>query len=401
MGQTLISMLDRLDLSVDAICSLLQGPRASGAFLMRSSMSPPWSMRIRDEAPLTIVAMVRGDAWVVFDDGDDGPVALHRGDVALLRGPDHYVVADDPATPPQVVIEPGQVCRTIDGHEAFDALAHSIRSWGNHAEGPTLMVTGTYETAGQVSDRLLRALPRISVVRSDEWETPLIALLATEIVKDEPGQSAILDRVLDLLCLAAVRACFTRPGAEPPGWYRAGTDPVIGPALELIHNNPSEPWSVATLAAQVGASRAAFARRFTESIGEPPLTYLTNWRLDLAADRLVISDASVNGVARRGRLREPVRVQPRVQAPHGQQPVRVPAAGVGVSLTPTIRDFLVRLDDLLDRNAARGPAARRDEGHHRQTRPRWCCFPTSAITPATSRSRSTTTASSSATRPSG
>jgi AraC-like DNA-binding protein len=140
-------------------------------------------------------------------------------------------------------------------------------------------------------------LPAIAVIRHDEWETPLVALLADEIIKDAPGQSVLLDRLLDLLCLAAVRACFTRPGAEPPAWYRASADAIIGPALELIHNNPSQPWTVASLAAHVGASRAAFARRFTDLIGEPPLTYLTNWRLDLAADHLLESDATVNRVA--------------------------------------------------------------------------------------------------------
>jgi AraC-like DNA-binding protein len=281
---------------MDAICSLLQGPRARGAFLIRSSMNPPWSMRVQDEAPLTIAAIVRGDAWVIGD--DDEPVELRQGDVALLRGPKPYIVADDPATPPQVIIDPGQICRMVDGSELFGHLTHSIRSWGNHVDGRTLLVTGAYETAGEVSERLLRALPAITVIRHDEWETPLVGLLADEIVKDAPGQPALLDRLLDLLCLAAVRACFTRPGAQPPTWYRASADPIIGPALELIHNNPAEPWTVASLATHVGASRAAFARRFNDLMGEPPLTYLTNWRLDLAADQLGAAGATANRVAR-------------------------------------------------------------------------------------------------------
>lgn len=280
---------------VDAICSLLQGPRATGAFLMRSSLDPPWSMRIQDEAPLTIAAVVRGEAWVVGDGSE--PVSMRAGDVALLTGPLPYTVADDPATPPQVVIDPGQVCRTVDGSNPFGSYAQSVRSWGNASEGTTMLVTGTYESASQVSDRLLRALPSITVIRSDEWETPLVALLAEEIVKDSPGQSALLDRLLDLLCLAAVRACFTRPGSEPPPWYAASADPVVGPALELIHNNPAERWTVASLAAHVGASRAAFAKRFSALLGEPPLTYLTTWRLDLAADQLGVAGASVQQVA--------------------------------------------------------------------------------------------------------
>jgi AraC-like DNA-binding protein len=281
---------------MDAVCSLLQGPRARGAFLMRSSMDPPWSLRIEDEAPLTLAAVVRGSAWIVPDHG--APERLGEGDVAVLRGPVPYTVADDPATPPHVVIGPGQTCATVDGAEAFGPYRQSVRSWGNSTDGRDLLVTGTYETSSEISDRLLRALPAVAVIRRTEWETPLVGLLADEIVREAPGQTVFLDRILDLLCLAAVRACLTRPGADPPAWYRASSDPIVGPALELMHNNPAHPWSVASLAAQVGASRASFARRFADLVGEPPLTYLTNWRLDLAADQLAATDATVGRVAR-------------------------------------------------------------------------------------------------------
>src|SRR6185312_8277201 len=100
---------------MDALVGFLNGPRARGAFLLRSSMDPPWSLRIRDEAPLTLVAAVRGEAWIVQEAG--AALQLRRGDVAILRGPEHYTVADDPATPPQVVILPGQRCTTPDGVE--------------------------------------------------------------------------------------------------------------------------------------------------------------------------------------------------------------------------------------------------------------------------------------------
>ena len=84
---------------MDAVAGLLDGPRARGAFLLRSSMDPPWSLRIEDEAPLTIVALVRGTAAVVPDAGE--VVRLGAGDVAIVRGPEPYTVADDPATAPR------------------------------------------------------------------------------------------------------------------------------------------------------------------------------------------------------------------------------------------------------------------------------------------------------------
>src|SRR6185312_15344124 len=116
--------------------------------------------------------------------------------------------------------------------------------------------------------------------------------------KDDPGQEAVLDRLLDLLLIAVLRAWFARPEAEAPGWYRAHGDPVVGPALRLLQNNPAHPWTVATLAHETGVSRAALARRFNALVGEPPMAFLTEWRLTLAADLLREPGATISAVAR-------------------------------------------------------------------------------------------------------
>jgi transcriptional regulator GlxA family with amidase domain len=98
--------------------------------------------------------------------------------------------------------------------------------------------------------------------------------------------------------VSALREWFDRPGADAPSWYAAAGDPVVGPALRLLHDAPERPWTVAELAARVGTSRAALARRFTELVGEPPIAYLTGWRLAWAADLLGDPDATVARVAR-------------------------------------------------------------------------------------------------------
>lgn len=280
---------------MDAIAGLLDGPRARGAFLLRSSMDPPWSLRIQDEAPLTLMAVVRGEAWIVPDGGE--AVRLDGGDVAIARGPDPYTVADDPATPPQAVIQPGQLCTTPEGQELNRMTDLGVRTWGNRPNGATVLLTGTYQMEGEVSRRLLRALPGLLVLRDDDWDSPLIPLLTDEIVKDEPGQEAVLDRLLDLLLIAVLRAWFARPDAEAPGWYRAYGDPVVGPALRMIHNNPAHPWTVASLAEATNVSRATLARRFNDLVGEPPMTFLTSWRIALAADLLREPGATVGTVA--------------------------------------------------------------------------------------------------------
>jgi AraC-like DNA-binding protein len=291
-------MRERLHfLNMDAVAGLLDGPRARDAFLLRSSMDPPWSLRIQDEAPLTLVAMVRGEAWVVPDGA--AAVALHGGDVAVILGPGHYTIAHDPAEPPQAIIHPGQVCTTLDGEELAEQWSRGVRTWGNAPDGATVMLTGTYELRSDVSQRLLRALPTLLVLRAQEWDCPVIPLLADEIVKEDAGQEAVLDRLLDLLLIAVLRAWFDRPEADPPGWYRAYGDPVVGHALRLLHHNPAHPWTVAELAHETGASRAALARRVQQLVGEPPMAFLTGWRIALAADLLREPGATIGSVAAR------------------------------------------------------------------------------------------------------
>jgi AraC-like DNA-binding protein len=281
---------------MDAVSGFLQGPRARSAFVLRSILEPPWSLRIQDEAPLTLVAVVRGDAWIVPDAGP--PERVGPGDLAVLRGPDHYTVADDVGTPPQIVIHPGQHCTTLDGESLAGAMHLGVRTWGNSIEGSTILLTGTYQTDGEISRRLVDALPQLAVLPTDQWESPLIPLLANEIVKEEPGQQVMLDRLLDLLLVAALRAWFGRPEGQPPAWYEANGDPVVGPALRLMQNDPAHPWTVGSLAATVGVSRASLARRFHELVGEPPMAFLTNWRMALAADLLRAPASTVGGVAR-------------------------------------------------------------------------------------------------------
>ena len=282
---------------MDAVAGLLNGPRAQGAFLLRSSMTAPWSLRIQDEAPLTLVAIVEGDAWVLPARGR--PVELHAGDVAILRGPDPYTFADDPGTPPQAVIHPGQRCTTPDGEPLTDLGTLGVRTWGNNPDGATVLVTGTYQELSEICRPLLDSLAPLVVLESRVWRTPLVALLAEEIVKDEPGQAAVLDRLLDLLLIAALRTWFARPEAEAPAWYQAHSDRVVGLALRLLQDDPAHPWTVAELAGAANISRAALARRFTDLVGVPPMAYLAAWRLALAADLLREPDATVGAVAKR------------------------------------------------------------------------------------------------------
>ncbi|MFF4058691.1 AraC family transcriptional regulator [Streptomyces sp. NPDC001668] len=281
---------------MDALAGLLEGPRARGAFMIRACFDPPWAVRVEDRAPLTVMLMVRGEAVVMPDTGER--IRLRPGDLAIARGPDPYTCADDPATAPQALILPGAECSYPDGRALNGSMDLGVRTWGDRLDGEAVLLIGTYLMDGEISNRLLDALPPLLSLTTDVWECPLTPLLMEEIVRDEPGQEVVLDRMLDLLVIAALRAWFSRPEAEAPAWYAALADPVVGRVLRLMQDDPAHPWTVASLAAKAGVSRAALARRFTDLVGEPVMTYLTGWRLALAADRLREGSATLEAIAR-------------------------------------------------------------------------------------------------------
>ncbi|MDM7829857.1 AraC family transcriptional regulator [Cellulomonas edaphi] len=279
---------------MDDLGGLLDGPRARGAFLLHAVFAPPWSIRVEDEAPLTVVVQLQGTATFT---GSEGAVPLAAGDVVLARGPAHYSLADSSGTPPDIRILPGQVCVDPHGHLLAESMTLGVRTWGNAATGDAQMLIGTYERATEVGARALSHLPSDLVVRG--LDSPLVGLLAAEVSRDAPGQEAVLDRLLDLLLVTCLRHVFADSAATAPAWFSAGRDPVVGRAVQLIHHHPAHPWSLASLAAACGVSRATLARRFTRLVGEPPMSFLTGWRLAVAADLLAEGDATVGSVAQR------------------------------------------------------------------------------------------------------
>ena len=280
---------------MDALAGLLDAPRARGAFARRVVMTSPWSLRILAESPVTLIAGVAGQTWIVPDTGE--PVPINPGDVVVTRAPGHYNVADAPATTPRLVIQPGQGCCDLDGNSVRDTMTHGIRTWGNDPRGATVFVVGAYEHLSDVSDRLLRALPPVLSLARADWGSPLIPLLCDEVVKDEPGQAAVLDRLLDLLLTAVLKAWFSRQDSSRPAWWRFQGDPIVERALRLMHDNPARPWTLDQLASQSGASRATLARRFQDRVGESPMTFLRHWRMALAADLLCRAEETVSTVA--------------------------------------------------------------------------------------------------------
>lgn len=170
---------------MDALASLLDGPRSRGAFLLRMCMEPPWSVRFADGAPLGLFAMLHGAASLTTSDG--ATVHLAPGDVAVMKGTDPVTFADDPATPCQVVIHSGPRLTTVRGEDIGTAMDLGVRTWGNDPDGRDVSVVGCFQMRGEISKRLVDALPAAFVLSNDEWDTPLIALLAERTPGTSPA----------------------------------------------------------------------------------------------------------------------------------------------------------------------------------------------------------------------
>lgn len=282
---------------MDVLDDMLAGTRARNGVFNLTIMDPPWALEICDEAPLALATLVRGSAWVQRD--GIRPVRLSERDVAVFTGSEPYVVGDEPDTEPQLRIHPGGVCEPLPGAPVDYSARLGVRTHGGRPEGEAMVVSGTYQPSGDVGRRLLAALPPVLVVPAAEVAGRVMDMVLDEIQRDEPGQQSVLDRWLDLALITTLRAWFARPESHAPGWYRAQSDPVAGRALRLIHEDPAYPWGVVELARRVGVSRASLARRFTAVVGEAPMSYVTGWRITLAADQLRETTDTVETIARR------------------------------------------------------------------------------------------------------
>lgn len=267
---------------VDAFGDVFRGVRAHGSLFGSSTLTAPWSLHFVDGAPLTLCTVLDGAGWLLPQGRP--PEYLAAGDTVIVRGPAPFFFVDEPGTG-AAPVECGVDCATPEQ----GGTRHRLGWHDDGAGGPsgaTTLVVGAYPVRGEIGGRLLDAVPDVLRVAPGGTAGTVRDLLAAEVAVDAPGQQVVLDRLLDWMLVCALRDWFDRPGGEPPAWYAAHHDPVVGRALRVLHADPAAPWSVALLAVRTGVSRATLAKRFTDLVGEPPMTYLACWRMTLAADLL-------------------------------------------------------------------------------------------------------------------
>lgn len=254
--------------------------------------SAPFAQRFPAVPSAGFHIVLQGTCWLLSSQGE--PIALGPGDVAFLPRGSAHGLADDPSTP---VSEPPTTLTGVrDGRDDETSADRP----------PTVvMLCGAYLLDRSGPHPLLNDLPEVihlptRVGRRRELSAA-VELLGVELDGDaRPGSDTILLTLLDLLLLYILRAWFEEQrvsGHSATGWAAALHDPAVAAALRAIHGDPGRPWTVEELGARARLSRAAFARRFTHLIGQPPLTYLTWWRMTTAARLLRTSDAPVNTIA--------------------------------------------------------------------------------------------------------
>ena len=273
-------MFERLDSRFDVLTQVLDAVHLGGALSSRIKLRAPWGLRFgATERRAGFHVVATGSCWATLD-GSGTPVALGPGDVVVFPHGAGHTLTDQPATPGfqfqhlVAELEPGGRVDLPSGDGEAAAL-----------------LCGSYSFAADGANPLLRGLPDLLHIPAEQAKDgPLeaaVRLLAAEAVDSSSGTALVIDRLVDLLFVYALRtwlAAQDDPAAK--SWFGALEDPVIGPAVRAVHDDPAHPWTVESLAQRAGLSRAAFARRFNEAIGEPPLNYVTRWRMTTAADLL-------------------------------------------------------------------------------------------------------------------
>jgi AraC-like DNA-binding protein len=272
---------------MDVLTDLLTRSRARGAAFARARARGDWGIAFPAVPGPTLHTVLEGQVALWTGDPGDA-LALRPGDVVLVRQ----------QTEQQLAHAPGASCVPIEALAA-GSPDRQIMLERPGSPASAAFVCGAYLFEGDLSGGLLSSLPttlRLQPAAGSSLRATT-DLIARELLQDEPGQQTLLDRLLDVALVQILREHFTTNHHTAPAWFRASSDPHLGPALRAVHANPGHPWTVAELAAHASLSRAAFARRFNHELGVAPLTYLTDWRMALARERLRDSNDGIAAIA--------------------------------------------------------------------------------------------------------
>ncbi|WP_409061442.1 AraC family transcriptional regulator [Streptomyces sp. SYP-A7185] len=281
-----------MDILTEALASMRTGHPAS----VRTNGRAPWGLRLPPVAGAGFHVVLYGTCWLVpLPDASAHlePIPLNAGDVVFLRDGRGHILADQPTTPADEL-------KAAQFHGS--SPIGSVTLGGEGAE--TSLLCGNYHLDQGRPHPLVRQLPEVIHLPTRHGRHPelsaAVQLLGTELENPRIGSDGIVPTLIDSLLLYILRAWLDdQPSATAQGWAAALSDSAVAPALTAMHDDRAASWTVESLAVRAGLSRAAFARRFAALVGEPPMSYLTRWRMTTAARMLRESDAPLTTVAAR------------------------------------------------------------------------------------------------------
>lgn len=279
---------------MDTLSLILDEMRMQGAVFTYTNLTAPWALRMHSPGLASFHIMTRGQAWLLRE--QQAPVFMQQGDVLILPSGESHLIVDQPRGP--------------HAH----ALAHTIDLLAEIAKRPGEMIDagGGGEAATLVSGHsrydvimgapLVAALPPLLHIRSQGATPPLwlaigLQFLEQEIRSPRPAQQAVVNRLGDIVLIQCVRDYLEALPEGSGNWLAALRDKALSAALGQLHRQPERNWNVSDLAEIAHLSRSAFADRFSQALGMPPLAYLTQHRMRLAARQLAGSSQPIGVIA--------------------------------------------------------------------------------------------------------
>ena len=296
-------------MSTDTLSDVLSAVRLSGSVFFDVQAKSPWvaeappaAQIANDVAPgaqhvIEYHVVASGACWISpVDDRRFEPVRLEQGDIAVIPHGDAHVVSSAPGMRAEPIWD---VHRRPDD---ANALPFSLHTGG---EGPAdaHLICGFFSCDARPFNPLLDALPRFMRVGRDASRASqglldqFIHFAAAEASSQRAGRQSVLNRLSELLFVEVIRLHMDSLADHNTGWLAGLRDPLVGRVLSLLHARPSHAWTLDELAAEAAASRSTLADRFAQLVGCPPIQYLAQWRMQIAARRLTHPGAKIAAIA--------------------------------------------------------------------------------------------------------
>jgi len=289
---------------MDSLSEVLKTIRLTGAAFFESELRAPWSIVAPSSRAIADALMPEADHLVPYHLVTagrcvvkllDGPaIDLAAGDVVLFPNGDHHMLGGTPQFGP-VSMPPESLTKLLSRGKVSP-----IRGGGDGAA--TEMICGFFACNRRLSAPIIEGLPRVvRVSLSDDpgamWLRSSVRFSVAETAQPRAGAETLLAKLSELLFVETIRRYVGALPDGQTGWLAGLRDPHVAKALALLHGRPEHPWTVEELAREVGLSRTVLAERFAHYLGQPPIQYLTKWRLSFAADRLRDGRTSIGRLA--------------------------------------------------------------------------------------------------------